>query len=223
MKKKKIDVHFFRSKTPEMLYVLGFFVADGSLHVTKTGGHYFSFYSMDRQIISDIRKAIQSNHKLSKRIDKKTGNPCYRFQVGSREMCEDLMGLGISGNKTNNLPILNLERNEFRDFVRGYFDGDGNVWSGIIHKDRKKTHMNVLLAFTSASGDFLTFLKDTMTKHINTTGSLFKGKKNYYRLQYSKRDAFKIYNFMYNTGTSSFLMLYRKKRVFDTIIKNTQP
>jgi len=61
-----------------------------------------------------------------------------------------------------------------------------------------------------------------MTKHINTTGSLFKGKKNYYRLQYSKRDAFKIYNFMYNTDTS-FLVLYRKKKIFDNIIKNTQP
>jgi len=222
MKKKKIDINFFKCKTPDMLYVLGFFAADGSLSINKAGGHYFSFYSMDQQIISDIRKAMKSSHKLSKRIDKKTGNSCYRFQVGSRVMCEDLMKLGFAGNKTRNLPTLKLELNELEHFVRGYFDGDGNVWSGIIHKYRKTSHINVLLAFTSASGDFLAFLKDNLMSRIGTTGSLFKGKKNYHRLQYSKKDAFKIYNFMYNTDTS-FLVLYRKKKIFDNIIKNTQP
>lgn len=221
MNKKSLNKDFFKKQNPEMLYVLGFFAADGSLTINKRGGHYFSLQSKDKQIIDDIKKIMLSDHKVSERFDRRTGNSFYRIQIGSKQMCEDLMRIGFKRNKTSNLPVLNIDRDLYAYFVRGYFDGDGNIWSGTIHKERKTSHKNVLLAFTSASCEFLEKLKFDLEVIVGTTGSLFKGKKNYYRLQYSKKDALKIYEFMYNTDTS--ICLQRKKRSFDKILKNMQP
>lgn len=221
MKKKKFDIEFFRKETPDKYYVLGFFTADGSLTKNSRGGHYFSIQSKDKQIIFDVKKSMQSEHKISVRLDTRTNNAFYRMQIGSRVLYEDLFNLGFTGNKTKNLPNFNIKKDLLCHFVRGYFDGDGNIWSGIIHKNRKTTHRNILLAFTSASLNFLEFLSDHLNQTINTKGSLYKGKANYYRLQYSKKDALKIYNFVYNINIP-YLCLKRKKIAFDRAISKLE-
>lgn len=223
MKRKFFDINFFKDiENPNVLYVLGFFTADGSLVQNKRGGCYFAIQSKDKQIILEIKKVMKSEHKISNRKDKRTSSIFYRLQIGSKEIYKDLVNLGFSGNKTKNLPILKINKESFFHFVRGYFDGDGNIWFGVVHKKRKINHKNILLAFTSASFDFLNFLSLSLNKILGVRGSLFKGKTNYYRLQYSKKDALKIYFFMYNSNVP-FICLNRKKKAFEKAINSLRP
>ncbi len=211
---------FFKKWSPDMTYILGFFAADGNLSINNRGGYYISFQSKDRQIISDIKDAMGSLHKISKRKNSLTNTSFYRLQIGSKEIVEGFQKIGFGKTKTKHLPFIKIPKVMFPYFVKGYFDGDGNIWQGKVHKERRTSHTVLQLAFTSASSEFLYQLKNKLTSLLKTTGCLVTSKSgSYFRLQFSTGDALKIYDFMYNTSTVS-LCLKRKKVQFDRYIAN---
>jgi hypothetical protein len=216
--RRKVNADFFKVWTPDMAYILGFFAADGYITVNKTGGHYWCIHIGDRQLLEDIRTCIGSNHVISVRKRKGNGKDTYRFQIGSIEMCEDLHQLGYWMNKTNSLAIPFIPEDFFRYFVRGYFDGDGHVWVGLINKNTSHSSYTIQVGFTSCSRKFLELLQARLVALLGVTGSMYKTKKACHRLTFSKTDALKIYDFMYN-GLTSMLFLRRKRVVFEEFIK----
>jgi intein/homing endonuclease len=126
--------------------------------------------------------------------------------------------LGLVVNKAKRMKLPDIPNQYIGDFVRGYFDGDGCIWSGNSHKYRLKQTMSLLLVFTSASIAFLSELFFLLKKQGIRGGSLFKSKDgNYARLSFSTLDALKIYEIMYNNPTKLFLS--RKKLIFEEFIK----
>ena len=198
-----------------MAYVLGFFAADGYITVNRRGGQFWCIQITDKELLETIRATIQSNHKIGSR--KRTGNAknLYSLQIGSIEMCDDLRALGFTERKSKNLPVRKVPSKYFFDFVRGYFDGDGNVWSGITKKHRKTPSLTLLTAFTSCSRKFLMFLLIGLNRQGIKGGSIYDSKGNYSRLQFGTRDSLKLYYFMYNQTNPSSLQLFRKKVVFE--------
>jgi hypothetical protein len=204
-----------------MAYVLGFFAADGYITVNKRGGQFWCLDIVDKKILEKIKKKINSNHKISTRKRKRDKYTTYRLQIGSVEMCEDLRFLGFYERKTKNLSIPNIPQKYFSDFVRGYFDGDGNVWVGYIHKKRKIKTLSIQTVFTSCSKEFLEELRVRLEINKVKKGRIRKGKGSYYRLVYSVINSFNLYNFMYNDKSAkNKLYLARKKIIFDKYIKN---
>ena len=214
---KKVNKKFFKIWTSEMAYVLGFFAADGYITVNKRGGQFWCIDITDKKLLEDIKKTIQAEHKIGTRLSTRPKEKnSYRLQIGSIEMCNDLRKLGFSQKKTKNLVIPYILKEYFSSFVRGYFDGDGNVWMGIMHKERKtKTHV-VFTAFTSCSLSFLRDLKVRLREFGIEGGSLYSHKtRGFSRLQFSTVSTLKLYNFMYNELSTSKLFLKRKKDVFE--------
>ena len=169
----------------------------------------------DKEHIEKIKVVIGAEHKISTR--KRIDGTSYRLQIGSVEMCDDLRKLGFTENKTKNMAIPNVPQEYFSDFVRGYFDGDGNIWMGEIHKDRKRKnrYMVLKLYFTSCSIYFLKELQSRLEFFGLVGGCIYTSKKRQFsRLQYSTTNALKLYDFMYNDECIS-LFLDRKKSVFE--------
>ncbi len=209
---RKINQDFFKLWSREMSYALGFFLADGNLVKTKRNTHFISFYTADKKILEDIKKYLKSTHKISKR--KYTGGNCYRIQIGSKEIFDDLMHLGVTPNKIRRLKLPLIPTIYKADFIRGYFDGDGNVWAG---KNSNQSHV-LQAAFTSGSKDFLEDLLILLQERGVRGGSIYAIKnKNCSRLQLSTLDALKLYEIMYNVPHK--LYLKRKKLVFEKFIK----
>ena len=202
-----------------MAYVLGFFAADGYITVNKRGGQFWCIQTTDKELLQGIKKVIGADHKISIRLPRKINeNISYRLQIGSIEMCDDLRKLGFSERKTKNLVIPNIPKKYFSSFVRGYFDGDGNIWQGEIHKERKTKHLVLKLSFTSCSYEFLKKLHDKLLLFGLGEGCIYKPKnKRFCRLQYSTLDALKLYDLMYNDNIRdlSCLFLDRKKVIFE--------
>lgn len=195
-----------------MAYVLGFMYADGSLDVNPRGSEYFSLHVADKTLLVNIRNILQSEHKITYRNRKNDKGYYYRLQIGSKYMCKKLRAIGLRNNKTHVMRVPSMPDECFRHFVRGYFDGDGNVWIGKVHKKRKTTTTVIQTVFTSCSKEFLFSLQNHLKKKGIGKGSMVI-LQNACRLQYSVKDSILLYRFMYK-DVSRGLELPRKKKVF---------
>ncbi len=213
---KSVNKDFFKKWSHDMAYILGFLFADGNIMKTKRNTHFISFYTADRELLVTIAEVMELSHKISERKSE-TGS-VYRIQIGSKEMFEDLGLLGLTPNKSRRMELPVVPPEYLGDFIRGYFDGDGNVWVGYTNKSREKPTSTMLVGFTCASKVFLEDLAVSLKSLGLKGGSLFKVKNmNCGRLQYSTSDSLKIYKIMYNT--TSKLYLDRKRLTFERFIK----
>lgn len=214
---KLFNKNFFKEWSPHMAYIVGFLYADGNIVQSKRGIHYVSLEITDRDIIYEIREIIGSNHTISTR-QRKMGSVTYRLQIGSKELLCDMRSLGLHPNKTKRIMLPQVPRHLFGDFLRGYFDGDGNVWVGLVHKRKSVSTLVIRCAFTSGSVRFLKDIADTLHSMDIVGGSLYRPKsRGFGRLSFNTINALKIYNIMYNSPHK--LHLSRKKAVFDRFLR----
>lgn len=214
---KTLNKNFFKKWSPEMAYILGFFAADGNLTLGRRSNHYIEFTSTDPKIVFKIRDLFGSNHKITKRKRDYNQKDSFRIQIGSRTMFQDIKNLGFTPNKSKTLRYPNIPKEFFRDFVRGYFDGDGHVITG-VYKKRNRAKSNRILhsGFTSGTEEFLKKLhNDLLQKNIVRGGSRYHSKG--YRLSFAKFDSMRLYKFLYKNKKGS-LYLPRKKKVFEKFI-----
>jgi len=218
---RAVNKDFFKKWSPEMAYVLGFFAADGYMTLNKRGAHFWNIQITDKDILEGIKKAIQSEHKISVRIRRQEEQIIYRLQIGSKEMCNDLLKLGFMPNKTESLAVPHVPKKYFPHFIRGYFDGDGNVWIGYVHKKRKTMLRTIRTVFTSCSRIFLQSVREQLETFGVHKGVLSKGKGNYYRLTYSVNGSLKLSDFMYThkVPVPTGLFLERKRKKFREFIQ----
>lgn len=202
-----------------MAYVLGFFAADGYITVNRRGGQFWSIQIVDKKLLEQIRRVVGSQHKITKRTKVVNDKVAYRLQIGSIEMCDDLRKLGYNERKTKSLAVPHVPEKYLPDFIRGYFDGDGNVWVGYMNKSRNHFTFSIMTTFTSCSTLFLTKLKEKFFDLGLVGGCIYKSKRNYSRLQYSISNSLKLYDIMYNRLGTSELFLKRKKDVFEKYVK----
>lgn len=217
---KKVNKDFFKKWSHQMAYVLGFFFADGSHDVNSRGSEYFSFQIIDKKLLYVIRSVLVSDHKVAVRTPRNDNESVqYRLQIGSKEMCSDLRKLGVMENKSKTMHLPDIPNKFVGSFLRGYFDGDGNVWCGHVHKERKKPLLVLQVGFTSASEHFLLDLKTRLSTRGLHGGSLYC-KKRAFCLKYSTSDSLFLYKLMYRELGDSELFLRRKKKVFDTYLRD---
>jgi intein-encoded DNA endonuclease-like protein len=211
---KKKHNNFFKEWTPAMAYVLGFFAADGCMSKNKRGGHFIEFQITDGDLLEKIRDAMGSQHVISLRPGKNNEQLRYRLQIGSKELFSDLLGLGMTPRKSLTLQMPPVPDEYLAYFVRGYFDGDGNVYANEYQRSGRRTpSMTLLTGFTCGSKGFLEALHGRLHEGgIVSGGSIFR-RSGYFRLYYSVRDSCKLYRFMYNTESDLFLA--RKKAIFE--------
>jgi len=213
---RKINKNFFKKWTPNMAYVLGFIYADGNLIHTKRGTWFWSLQITDKDILEEIKKALDSSHIVSKKKKHENQKQSYRFQVGSKNMCEDLIRLGLTERKSKTILLPTVPKKYFPDFLRGYFDGDGGVWVGLKNKKQSERIHTINTCFTSGSRDFLVSFKEVLFNKGLLGGSLVK-KERGFDLKYSVKNSLILYKIMYNNESSLFLK--RKKEKFESYIK----
>src|SRR3989338_640754 len=148
---RAVNHDFFKKWTPEMAYVLGYFAADGSMIRNNRGAHFIEFTSIDKSLILLVRQALSSSHTISVRPARlSTHKISYRVQIGRKEMFTDLKNFGFMQNKSNTIRLPKIPQGYFGDFVRGYFDGDGNIYfKKHFARDRGKYRWIFQSRFTS--------------------------------------------------------------------------
>lgn len=200
-----------------MSYILGFLFADGNIIYTKRGTWFWALQITDKDILEEIKTIICSSHAISLKKKVENQKQTYRLQVGSKDMCADLIRLGLTERKSKTLLFPQVPKKYFPDFLRGYFDGDGGVWVGVKNKHRKNKIHALATSFTSGSPDFLVSLRKILINYGISLGSFVK-KERGYDLKYSIKDSLILYKIMYNGSCPLFLK--RKRDKFESYIKS---
>lgn len=213
MKKVKFNDKFFEKWSPQMAYVLGYFLADGDLSTNPRGSHYLNFTSTDYELLKKTRRLLGVNHRIGK---KKRYNLIwsqgYRLQIGSKKIFRDIHNLGF--NKKKSSPSLGIvPMIYFRHFVRGFFDGDGNV--GFTQYQYLKGVRYILLTrFASGSKKLLEELHGLLRKYVQLKGGAVYKNSRGYHLNFSIRDSIRLFRYMYE-GVPKEEYLERKYNIFN--------
>ncbi|KZE66143.1 hypothetical protein AWM68_07145 [Fictibacillus phosphorivorans] len=121
LRKYSVNEDYFKTWSPTMAYVLGFFAADGFL---PNDIQIISFSQKDPKILEDIRNELQSTHPI--KTNPRTG--VHLLNISSKIMKEDLIHLhGMIPKKSTTLEFPYVPEGYLSHFVRGYFDGDGSI------------------------------------------------------------------------------------------------
>lgn len=214
----RVNDDFFRViDTEEKAYVLGFICADG--HVCRDR-LCIAIAERDRDILEKIKAALQSNHPIKKiqKINPYKRSPrkiltLVSLMIGSVHLVKPLVDRGLAGKKTyilNGDILKYIPKYLMRDFLRGYFDGDGNVFFGKKYDSGCKYNINVC-----GNRDFLL---SSFQVYFPSHNKLYKDlySKQCYVWKISQRD--KVRDFMYYLYNNSSISLLRKYTEFRKIM-----
>lgn len=111
----------------------------------------------------------------------------YQVQFGDVIFYRFLLDIGLTPKKSKTIGSLKIPDDFFFDFLRGYFDGDGSVFS---HKDRRwKNSIMHYLVFISASRNHLQWIQDTNRRLLSIRGAISQGGRGVFQLRYAKRES----------------------------------
>ena len=229
LRNSKIKKDIFNPvNTPEAAYILGFYIADGCINGNK---FVITLSEKDKEILEKIRDYMSPVTKLCykpERINKAgiTTHPMYSFSFACKEIVSRLEELGLGQKKTYlEKSIKNIVPKEFMwDFIRGYWDGDGNINSSEVTKKvtlkngEEATYQYNNIGFTIISKDpiILEEINDFFLESGISTHVYPDNKGNYLVGTHSKSEVERIYDHLY---TSSNLFLNRKRIKFNEIMK----
>ncbi|MFH1656793.1 MAG: hypothetical protein ABH956_03415 [Candidatus Nealsonbacteria bacterium] len=191
-----LNEEFLDKWSPKMAYVLGFWFADGYMRHEKSYRVVFS--SGDYQSLLDIRKCLESNHRIIERNDRD-----FQLIIFSKKLYLRLLNLGGKRRKSRDIKFPKVPLKYLSDFIRGYFDGDGSVFYTTYRSTKnKKMRTELRSNFTSGSPKFLDVLQTVLVDIIGVSRkklcSFNEGSS--WKLGYATMDTVKLLKFMYYSG-----------------------
>jgi hypothetical protein len=197
--------YFETIDTEDKAYFLGLLFADGNIYMARHRVQ-ITLANEDAYILKAFANCVNYTGKLY--IDREKYS---KLILPSKKMCEDLIKLGCTPNKslTLNFPT-GIQKELVHHFIRGYFDGDGHISK---HKKLIKPYYYINITSTKA---FIEELKKILLTNSVQTGKLYKRYKN------KEESAHTV--FILNKSTKQFieyiykdasLFLTRKQRVYE--------
>lgn len=119
--------YFNQINSPTKAYILGLICSDGCIYTRKNheGLWQIALQRQDAQVLEDIKQEIKSDNTV------KYNDNTATLTIVSQEMYDDLIRIGITPRKTYTMDlskvIQNIPVQYQKDFIHGYFDGDGSI------------------------------------------------------------------------------------------------
>lgn len=210
--------NYFRDiVTPKQAYWLGFIYADGC--VTKEKGKpntysvAISLSVSDEAHLKNFNKDIDGNVGVTKKYSESIckgriakGEVCS-LRLYCSEMAMDLISHGCCTNKslTKTAPV-GVTPELMRDFIRGYFDGNGSIASS-FNKKVNRSYRKVTI--TSGSIEFVKWLSSYLSnKGFNN--SFYPDGSNCYKIQLSAKSIAAFLDYIYKDSDRYLKRKYEK-------------
>lgn len=209
-----VDKDFFKEiNAEEKAYWLGFLMADGCVYKGASANSYrlqINLKADDIDILEKFNKALKSSYKIStKTIHNKKMNKDYEvvtLKINNTELCMDLMKLNVIPRKSVICEFPDIPKQYYRDYIRGYFDGDGCV-TYTKYEDRAMKGKFEIVGGTNMLKKFQEIFKEN---NIET---------HFYNIGHSKADElmtasipeiYKIFRYLYDNSSVYLERKYNK-------------
>lgn len=199
-----------------MAYILGYLYADGSMEdASYLRGKYIRVSSIDRQTILKIKRLMNSKHTIVTRIPSSHNRrTSYLLRIGSHKLYNDLTNLGLFPHKSLTIKFPKVPVKYVKDFVRGYFDGDGCVYLERARGKKQKLIIKRLrVIFTSGSKAFLEGLHMALHESFAILHGKIYDSHRSFQLHYSTAGSIELFKLLYK-DVSSHIFLERKLKIF---------
>ena len=198
-----VNNNYFSEQNNRMAYIMGFLAADGN--VSKNGNRIQSQLSLkDKGHLEMIQSEIGGCevYEYESNGCKSCGWHCCSSQIK-----KDLAIYGIIPHKTGTLSIPKvLDKQYWKDFIRGYFDGDGTIC---------KDGTGFRVTITSANKEILEDINSYFEENGIKPSNLYKDHNNIC-IRFRSQASIDIYNLLYYNDC---LCLKRKKEKYIELMK----
>ena len=143
-----MKIFFDKIDNQDKAYILGFLYADGCNYKPKQTVS-MSLQEEDFDILEKIRVCMGNEHPLeyidysNKHDFGYTYKNQYRMLIFSKHMCDSLDNIGMTPNKSLTLEFPMIDKELYRHFIRGYFDGDGSVYQSFVNENNKPVTLTI--------------------------------------------------------------------------------
>ena len=210
--------YFDEIDTERKAYWLGMIASDGCI----TNVNYFALSLGDKEVVEALKEDLNYTGRVYEPITQDIHKrPMYRINFSSKILCDGLRENGIHENKSltyNDLP--EIDKKLMPHFIRGYFDGDGSVFSYItnsVHYGRrykyKKWGANII-----ATLPFCEKLQELFLEELDYKCRIHQSYKTdcmYYICFYRKTALKSFYEYMYSGAT---IWMPRKKQKWEDFL-----
>jgi len=193
-----------------LAYVIGLIVTDGSLsssrrHIIMTSADKDQLETFCSILKISPSKYIKPQASSGFTKNKIKSKQAYKIQIGNKQFYNWLLTIGLKPNKTKTLKSIKIPDKFFPDFLRGWIDGDGSIFTYIdnytTYKNKTYQNLRLYVQLVSASKSHLKWLQTTIKRLINIKGALSlqhaKRNKQIWRIRYSKKESIKLLNWIY--------------------------
>lgn len=186
--------------SPNFSYAIGLITTDGNL---SSDGRHLDFTSKDLELVEKFKKCLGIKNKICGKTRGGSNIKKYlHVQFGDKNFYEFLLKLGLTPAKSKTLGSLKIPSEYFLDFLRGCIDGDGSIG---VFKHPESRHPQLRIRLTSASMQFLKWIKMEISKNIKIKTGWIEWKNNVGVLVYAKEDSIKLLNYVYYPKVEFYL------------------
>lgn len=198
--------------SPQFAYAIGLFTADGCL---LSDGRHLDFTSKDLDQVETFRSCLKINTMIGVKHSG-AGNPYHRLQFSDVLFHRFLISIGLTPSKSKTITSVKVPDKYFRDFLRGYFDGDGT--SSSYYDSLFPNSFRFYVSFMSASRPFLYWLRSEIGKRVNVQGHFSSySKSEYIQLRYAKREGIALCGYMYSKAATVPLLKRKYLKIQETM------
>lgn len=211
--------YFETIDTSDKAYWLGFIYADG--YITEKRKYAsallgISLSTKDEDHLIKFNNSINGNIEIKRYKTSsgyKKGSEYSRLICSSEKLANDLIKQGVLPHKSNIIKPPNISSKFYADFIRGYYDGDGSMWTS-----KNQTSIEFL-----GTRDMLNFIQDVLitNKVIYRRYPLCKRRQGQVVLNFKfggNLQSFRFFNFIYYDKTC--LSLTRKYKKYQEFLKH---
>lgn len=212
-RKYETNDSFFDIQNHDMAYVLGLLASDGNVSKRENA---INFVASEQDIshLEKIRCLLGSTKPIKCYIDNK-GNHSCRLSIHSKQYKKILADYNIVPAKTKTYIFsYKLQREFWKDFLRGYFDGDGSI---------SPSGNGVKWQIGSYNKEILEWIIDYLYDEYNISKpAIYKStNRHFFQITYARQeDTEKIYHILYD---GERICLERKKIKFGSLLRNKIP
>lgn len=184
--------------SPEFAYAIGLLASDGNL---SPDGRHICFTSKDYELAVIFRSCLKIENIIGKKSSGAGKKKIYNImQFSDVNFYNFLLSIGLTPKKSLTIGKLKIPRKYFYHFLRGCFDGDGNICE---YKHPQSKFLQLKMRIFSGSKKFLDWLKRETTK--NGIVGHFNIARGVCILEYSKTDSVKLIDLIYKENNGILL------------------